>query len=830
MNALDIIADAARSTGYREDAIVRDFAFPDVLDPGTPNRHVALAAFTRSPPSYRCAAFAAVSGDRSQTATLVAAYRALGAPLLFVIEPEALSVWQVRGGTPRTLHERMPLDQVPALFEAHRREWHPDAIHRAKSIGTVDQSHQLDFVDLGLLPAVEGEIHAKLDRLLLDMLQAAKRAHGDKALDAHVLFRVVFRLLAAKVLHDRGHSHANAWEADDPVSVLRGIESYYSLAPIPRRDRSVHGALSAAWETLREGISFSYLSAEDLAFVYENTLVTHDTRKRFGTHSTPRQLAEYAVARLDLHRMPLDKLRIYEPFAGAGVFLVSALRHVRDLLPVDWTDARRHDFLVARLAGDEIDAFACEVAALSLILADYPNCNGWRISQTDLFERGALKGRLGPSNVVLCNPPFEDFTNEERRRYGLSPTQYSQPVEVLDATLDARPQALAFVLPRGFILQRKFAQQRRQLEQRYRDLELVELPDRLFRASGFETSLVIAKEPRHRDARAATVLRSTVVSDRDRAAFLKAGRLTATREAERTFPGTSTGHLWIPALNKVWDYLAPLPRLGDFLDIHRGIEWQSGQQHAWATERISGYRRGLHTAQHSSQFLVPHAVWLDCRKERLRRNALDLPWEAPKLVTNSARLGRSAWRIGAAVDQDGLVCSQQYLALWLREADDTACLNAFAALVNGPLANAFLAVYSPEQRVRITALKRIPVPATLPSGTLDRLVEDYVELVRRETLISDGDEQLAKLLIEIDAAVLKAYDLPPRLERELLSFFPAAGRPVAHRWQHWHSSGAIAGLTLAERLSTRYQCDTPVTDVFAPLPPEEAAALRTYWP
>ena len=47
------------------------------------------------------------------------------------------------------------------------------------------------------------------------------------------------------------------------------------------------------------------------------------------------------------------------------------------------------------------------------------------------------------------------------------------------------------------------------------------------------------------------------------------------------------------------------------------------------------------------------------------------------------------------------------------------------------------------------------------------------------TLMSDPDGRLSALLLEIDAAVLQAYDLPPRLEHMLLSYFPAEGRPVA---------------------------------------------------
>ena len=829
MNAIDVIAEAARSTGYREEAIFRHFAFADVLDPCNPTRHVALAAFTRTPPSYRSAALAAVPAGTGQTATLVDTYRALGAPLLFVIDRERLSLWQVRGDEPRPLREHMPLDQIPALFEENRRDWHPDAIHRAKSIGAVDQSYQLDFVDLGLLPAVEGQIHAKLGRLLVDMLKAAAGAHADQPLEPRLLFRVVFRLLAAKVLRDRGHPHARFWNTDDLAHILRDIESYYSLpAILPTSSQTIPPALLAAWESLRRGINFSNISSDDLAFVYENTLVTPDTRLQFGTHSTPRQLAEYAVARLGLDRHPLDELRIYEPFAGAGVFLVSALRHLRDLLPADRSDAERHDFLVKHLSGDEIDAFACEVATLSLILADYPNRNGWRISQSDLFRNGNLNARLEASNIVLCNPPFQDFTDEERSNYRTSQTQYSKPVEVLNAALDARPRALAFVLPRAFILHHKFAKQRQKLEQQYRDLELVELPDRIFRASRIESSLVVAKDPRQTDSRPSTVLRSTVVSYADRAAFLKTGHITTTRFVEREFPTSNQSELWIPPLRRLWEYLGQSPCLGDFLTIHRGIEWQSGQQEAWAVERRPGYRRGLHTARHTRQYLMPHPVWLDCREDRLRYNAFNLPWAAPKLVANSARLSRGAWRIGAALDTAGLVCSQQYFCLWPRESVDTISLHAFAALLNGPLASAFLAVHSPEKGMRISAVKRIPVPTAFPE-TLAGLVDEYVRYLRPQAFTADTDEQLNALLLEIDAAVLHAYDLPPRLEHELLSYFPAEGRPVVHHWQHWNHPDAITGLTLAERLSLRYEHNASVGDIFAPLPSEEAAVLRTYW-
>ena len=828
MNAIDIIATAARAMGYREEAIVRGYAFADVLDAADTTRTVSLAAFTQTPPSYRSAALAAVLGGEGDTLELVKAHRALGAPLLFVVEGDLVSLWQVRGDAPPRVLERLSASDVPALFERHQDAWRPDAIHRAKSIGAIDRTYQLDFVDIGLLPAVEGEIHLKLDRLLVDTLTAASEAQEGKKPDTRLLFRVVFRLLAAKVLQDRGHPYAQGWDATDLSSVLRAIESYYSLPSVPIGGRqAIPPAFSAAWQCLRRGISFANISSDDLAFVYENTFVTPEARRLFGTHSTPRQLAEYAVSRLELHRYNPEDLRVYEPFAGAGTFLVSALRHVRDLLPMDWSDQERHDFLVGHLAGDEIDPFACEVATLSLILADYPNQNGWHVAEADLFENDVLQNRMGSHNVILCNPPFEAFSADERSTYPIAGQFYSKPVAVLAAALEAHPLALAFVLPRPFILDRQFAEQRQRIEALYSDVELVELPDRIFGASVIESALLVAREPRP-PAPAAITLRSTEVSDRDRIAFLKTGRTTTARQIVRAVGEPPSGDLWIPPLQAVWDYLSTAPRLNLHFSIHRGIEWKSAQDAAWSRQRHAGYRRGLHTARGMRQFVSGHPVWLDCRAEGLLYKAIDLPWQSPKLIMNAGRLSRSAWRIGATLDKQGLLCSQQFFGLWPRAPLSDEQLLTFAAILNGPVANAFLAVHSPGKGIRISAVGEIPIPSALPDH-VGALVAEYVRLLAEPAVLDQNEERLEPLLTQIDAAVLGAYDLPVRIERQLLDRFLDSDRPVAHPWQHWDISDPTPGLTLAERVSGKYRPHGSwVPRVFQPLPNEEAKLLHTY--
>ena len=108
------------------------------------------------------------------------------------------------------------------------------------------------------------------------------------------------------------------------------------------------------------------------------------------------------------------------------------------------------------------------------------------------------------------------------------------------------------------------------------------------------------------------------------------------------------------------------------------------------------------------------------------------------------------------------------------------------AVLNGPVANAFLAVNSPKDRFRASVIDAIPIPAFLPAK-LGELVGDYVARLNSAEILTRPDDQLQRLLAQIDATLLEAYDLPLRLERQLLAFFEGSERPLPHSWQHWDS-------------------------------------------
>ncbi|WFE89146.1 N-6 DNA methylase [Roseibium porphyridii] len=830
MNALASIKSGLREIGYEAEAMHHAYSFADVLEQGATTRTVALAAFTQTPESFRSAAFGVVQNEPN-SASAIMANRALGAPIFFSIDDEDVGVWAVDARNAPRLIERLPVEKLPDLFARNREIWSPQALHRAKSVSLPRDAVQTDFIDLGLLPAIEQEVQLKLHQTMAEVLELLMPQNSDQD-DEKAAFRLTFRLLAAKILIDREHPAAAGWEADDVETVLEGIQGYYGLKLLGADVANVKADhVSAAWARLRSAITLRNISSDSLAFVYENTLVTADTRKLFGTHSTPRSIAEYVLRRINLSRFDPKAVRIAEPFAGAGIFLVAAIRELRDLLPHSWSAERRHQFLVERLIGAELDVFACEVATLSLILADYPNANGWHVGSIDLFEQNELEEFLTDSTIVLCNPPFEDFSKAERNDYPKAvTTSPSKGMVALSAAIDAAPEALGFVLPRGVLQQSKYKKLRKRLAATFESIELVSLPDRIFEKASFPCALVIATDRRQKaDISKPVRLTSKAVSDADGKKFLTCGAVTSTRQVFRT---AQTGDLWIGELASLWTYLEDNPRLGNYAEIARGLEWRS-QRAGVLDEPGPMAKRGVYRPIDSlAPYRLRNPVWLNSDPaQNYRRGPLGRPWDAPKVLINKSRVSRGHWRLAAAADENGLWASQKFIGVWPSAEYDIYVL---AAVLNGPLANAFVTEHSTDHDFTNVMLSSMPLPTKLDTEAIKEAVLEYQDAIdqQQQTLLSNDDynERLNSLLLWIDALILDGYDLPPRLERQLLTFFDGHERPVQHNFQGWLPEDTKGYVPLYERLTSDEKTNRGswVLDVFKPVPDEENDAIARF--
>jgi hypothetical protein len=393
---LSIARAGFEEIGYQEELLRSGYQFANFLSPSCPVREIQLAGFIQQPPSYRTASFGVLVAPGAHER--IADFMALGAPHVFVINPDTEEVdrwiFQVAEGPQRI--EQISADVLLATIRAHRDDWGPESVLRAKSIGAHAVPVQLDFA--GLIPALEREACWKLDQLFeraLTVTSGAYRQHHQKELEAEdyrSLFRLIFRLVTAKLLTDR--RHPGNWDDLDVNVVIRNVNNFYFRTSKPEQILPDTVVQQAAWDEIRTGFRLQNVSLEALAYVYENTFVSRELRRTYGTHATRPEVAEFMVQQLPFEAIPYDQRTVFEPFAGRAPFLTAALGRLRALLPLSAGVDARHEYLVRMLSGIELDSFACEIAWHSLILADYPNPNGWRIEEADVFTSPKVKIRV----------------------------------------------------------------------------------------------------------------------------------------------------------------------------------------------------------------------------------------------------------------------------------------------------------------------------------------------------------------------------------------------------------------------------------------------------
>ena len=149
------------------------------------------------------------------------------------------------------------------------------------------------------MPLVEGEIGERLSSLIERAVSKLKRLlWPGKVTDAqgHWLLKSAFWLVAAKILGDKRVPAFSGLDVSDVDDVFSCVGTHYGT----KQRLRVRGAAqrTALREVARDVSRFSslrHVTTESLAYVYENALVSRETRSALSTHSTPPYLVDYIV-------------------------------------------------------------------------------------------------------------------------------------------------------------------------------------------------------------------------------------------------------------------------------------------------------------------------------------------------------------------------------------------------------------------------------------------------------------------------------------------------------------------------------------------------------
>src|SRR6266404_776792 len=792
--SLSIVHQGLSAIGYRDNLLKRNYSFLDFI--GNRTREIELAAFGQEPLSPRSACFGATV-PFNDSAEAIAPYLALGAPqiLALYLQSGEVGVWKmVANGTP-VMTGRLQLSNLSETLVRHREEIAPEQILRAKSVGFHHTPTQLSLFDFDpdLVPALEERLGRKLDNLLSRVISHCKTAYAErhKSKFPYIeMARLVFRLIAAKLLIDRQHPVAHDWSSYDAGDLIRATEMFYfggdSQAELVLSDADIQ---NLAWDEMRRAFSFKNVSVEVFAYIYENTLVNQTERKESGIHATPQAVAEYLVRQLPFEELDLENCHIFEPFSGHAPFLVAAMGRLRPLLlPLGIDEAQHHEYFRKTLSGMEAEPFAREVGQRSLTLADYSNKDHWDIKQDNVYTSPDFETYLKRASVVLCNPPFEKFDSDYRESHAIS--SFRKGAEALVRVLEFPPPMLGFVLPRSFIDGQDYRIARAGVDKTYNHIETVRLPDNTFVHSNVEPILLIAygKRTSH------PTRRSTLVEKPDYKHFKRT--YEPTWSVENPLPSTYGGPaliFWSTPLQRVWDALLHSAKFESIADPHRGIEYnisvEKNESLLFSEDWKPGFTKGLRNVPASGlePYLIKRHIYLNMDERYMLYKAYRLPWDQPKVIANAARIKGDRWVMAATVDEENLVCYQRFHGIWPKGSIPPEVI---AALLNGPVANAYLSSTRKWGDLEVRAVRQIPIPtfSTLQIQSISSLVRAYANY-RQEWLEQKGPlfdqpnrkEELEKscrdIMWQLDAEVLAAYKLELSLERELLGYFEGYNRP-----------------------------------------------------
>jgi hypothetical protein len=814
--------------GYSDQLLQTNYSYED----DTGKHTVSLVAFARPVYDSRTSCISVISSDRLYDVSDAQVYqfRGVGTPVVFVCGANTVQWWTIGAGRAE-LRGTYSEGELDRFFDAHRMEFAPNKIWRAKNLGNIIKGEQLHFVDVGLMPLIEQEMGTRLGNLMERVLNLLRRGFTERqredAKNQRWIFRAAFWLLCAKILRDKGVKNFVHLDLTDVDAVLEAVTIHYGAhEPMEVGTAGQRQALAEAAGEINRFAGLSNLTTEALGYMYEDVLVDKALRAALGIHATPPYLVDYIVWQLWpwIEHIPEDRRVVLEPACGHAPFLTGALRLLRELFKGD--EKALHGHAKRSLVGIEVDPFAREFARLSLTMADIPSPNGWNIIEGNIYQAGLLPQRARAAMVLLCNPPFEDFTPAEKRAHraaGQTLRFDNKAAEMLWRTLPHMPQDAVFgvILPRRFLHSEKLAELRKMIVNDFEVLQICLLPARVFRRADHKSVVILGRKT---PLRSRTIRYAVVPED-------KLEQFKSTYHADReavsleSIEAKDSYDLRVTPLQDIWDYSADLPTFDSIATVGRGIEFRHIKE-ATSRAKLSGAEQGfvrfektveIRPGKRQTVLLktteLPDLYWMNLSEGAIANARYGMPSGRPRVLLNYGRSSRDEpWRLTPLIDPKGRATSNCCMVIEPK-ARSWDCLVLWAIL-NSPLSNAFVFCHSMERHNLEGTIRKMPVPHYDEEvfDKIKRLVSTYFDLDRgnNETLRIESDKkELRKLLLSIDAEVMRLYDLPPKMEKRVLDLFQGSQRKgVDFRFDGYYPDGFESAIPLHEYLSEEYQRST----------------------
>ncbi|MBN1973206.1 MAG: hypothetical protein JW787_06175, partial [Sedimentisphaerales bacterium] len=356
-----------KSCGYKKDLLRESYQYFD----GKESKTADIVGFSQ--PTYNSSTACIAAIDKTTlNGNELASYQSLGCPVLLLYNNEGVQLWK-NDGASIAFHEEVNSQNVTGFFKKYEEDFSPENIYRAKTIGRVKKKYQLSFADIGGLMGIveekEGKYLSELTERIILLLKTNCKGVNEDSIFKKWLFQAAFWLIGAKILRDKQVERFKNLNISNIYDLVERVKRHYNASESLDISNTIqkNALVKVTREIVEPVSSFSHITTESLAYVYENTLVSKETRQVLGTHATPSWLVNYIVWELIdwIEGIPQKDRYVLEPACGHAPFLTAGAKLLSFPHIYKGKEEDRHKYLREHLIGIDKDSFAEEIARLA---------------------------------------------------------------------------------------------------------------------------------------------------------------------------------------------------------------------------------------------------------------------------------------------------------------------------------------------------------------------------------------------------------------------------------------------------------------------------------
>lgn len=307
---------------------------------------------------------------------------------------------------------------------------------------------------------------------------------------------------------------------EDPEDLLKRIKKIYAVGEKEAPEVFKDGITLSAQETLtivkyfqRINLNKTDLDSKGKAF---ETFMGSYFRGDFGQYFTPRPIVKFIVDSLPI----THKSRVLDTSCGSGGFLLYALDKVREQANEFYDPIKEekdhykywHDFAEKNLFGIEINDQIARTAKMNMIIHDDGHTNviasDGLLSDTEMQAKSGNKEfKYNSFDFIITNPPFGSSIKQTEKAYMHQYNLAIKEVDWLNTTASGKAALrdsqstevlfleqchkfltehgyLAVVIPDGILTNSSLQYVRDNIEEMYRIVAVVSMPQTAFSATG----------------------------------------------------------------------------------------------------------------------------------------------------------------------------------------------------------------------------------------------------------------------------------------------------------------------------------------------------------